>query len=204
MDLNEFWTLIDAARAEARPLNGDTMAAALEHRLVALTPAEVVQFGVHFEHLHAEAYRWDLWAAAYLILGGCSDDSFDYFRSGLISLGRATYEAALANPDSLAAHPMVQAIAADPDLEDDLCMEEVDYAPGAAYEELVGIVDGDGEAFYQAVEAVQGKPEDDGDGDPAGEGWDFDDDAEMARRLPRLAALFPAEGDDSADDLSGS
>lgn len=34
--------------------------------------------------------------------GGCSDDCFDYFRAWLIGRGQATYEAALANPDSLA------------------------------------------------------------------------------------------------------
>ena len=50
----------------------------------------------------AEAYRWDLWAAAYLIQGGCSDDGFEYFCDWLISLGKHRFEAALRNPDSLA------------------------------------------------------------------------------------------------------
>ena len=39
---------------------------------------------------------------AYLINGGCSDDGFAYFRSWLISRGRAAYAAAVRNPDSLA------------------------------------------------------------------------------------------------------
>jgi hypothetical protein len=47
------------------------------------------------------AYRWDLWGAAYIIQGGCSDDAFEYFRSTLISLGRDTFERAVADPDSL-------------------------------------------------------------------------------------------------------
>ena len=50
----------------------------------------------------ADAYTWDLWGAAYLINGGCSDDGFAYFRSWLISRGRAAYEEAVRDPDSLA------------------------------------------------------------------------------------------------------
>jgi hypothetical protein len=53
----------------------------------------------------AESYRWDLWGAAYLINGGCSDDGFDYFRGWLLSQGRAIWQATLADPDSLADHP---------------------------------------------------------------------------------------------------
>jgi len=49
-----------------------------------------------------QAYRWDLWGAAYIIGGGCSDDGFIDFQYGLIAKGREIYESALANPDSLA------------------------------------------------------------------------------------------------------
>ena len=37
--------------------------------------------------VHAVLYRWDMWAAAYLIGGGCSDDGFIDFRAGLIAQG---------------------------------------------------------------------------------------------------------------------
>lgn len=47
--------------------------------------------------------------AAYLINGGRSDDGFDHFRGWLLTQGRATWQAALAEPDSLASHPQVQA-----------------------------------------------------------------------------------------------
>jgi hypothetical protein len=49
-----------------------------------------------------EAYTCDLWGAADVIHGGCSDDGFEYFRCWLVSRGRRVYEAALADPDSLA------------------------------------------------------------------------------------------------------
>ena len=32
----------------------------------------------------AEAYRWDIWAIAFIINGGCSDDGFEYFRGWLV------------------------------------------------------------------------------------------------------------------------
>ena len=50
----------------------------------------------------AQSYRIELWGAAYLLNGGCSDDCFEYFRGWLITQGRAVYEAVLADPDSLA------------------------------------------------------------------------------------------------------
>jgi hypothetical protein len=48
------------------------------------------------------AYSYNLWGAAYVIHGGCGDDTFNDFRSSLISRGRASFERALADPDSLA------------------------------------------------------------------------------------------------------
>ncbi|WP_217498085.1 MULTISPECIES: DUF4240 domain-containing protein [Sphingomonas] len=35
------------------------------------------------------SYRWDLWRAAKVAKGGVSDDGFEYFRTWLISRGRA-------------------------------------------------------------------------------------------------------------------
>jgi hypothetical protein len=49
-----------------------------------------------------DAYRWDLWAAAYVINGGASDDGFEYFLGWLMAQGRTRWEATLADPDSLA------------------------------------------------------------------------------------------------------
>ncbi len=43
----------------------------------------------------------DLWGAAYLVNGGCSDDGFHDFRAWLVGRGRHVYESALKNPDTL-------------------------------------------------------------------------------------------------------
>ena len=42
-----------------------------------------------------QAYSWPLWGAAYVINGGCSDDTFTDFRAALISRGRQAFEAQL-------------------------------------------------------------------------------------------------------------
>jgi len=42
---------------------------------------------VAFRRYLNKAYTWDLWGAAYLINGGCSDDGFEYFRRWLVSRG---------------------------------------------------------------------------------------------------------------------
>jgi hypothetical protein len=91
-----------ACRAQAADL-----VAALGQRSV----SEVLDYDRIHGQLMAESYRWELWGAAYLIGGGgCSDDGFDDFRGWLLGQGRATWQAALADPDSLADHPRSAAV----------------------------------------------------------------------------------------------
>ena len=99
MTRDSFWNLIDASRAsgDINRQGGD-----LERQLGELPIEELVLFHSHFYELFHAAYRADLWGAAYIINGGCSDDGFDYFRAYLIGRGKAAYEAALADPDALA------------------------------------------------------------------------------------------------------
>jgi hypothetical protein len=42
-----------------------------------------------------------MWCAGWIMNGGCSDDSFEYFRLWVISRGREVYENARRDPDSL-------------------------------------------------------------------------------------------------------
>jgi hypothetical protein len=45
------------------------------------------------------AYPWDLWGAAFVINGGCSDDGCERFRARLIMQGRDVFERALDDPE---------------------------------------------------------------------------------------------------------
>lgn len=187
MDVDEFWMLVDDACAEIDATVSDfderydAVVRACENRLVTRTPEEIVEFAIRQWQLRDQAYQWRLWGAAYLIEGGCSDDAFMDFREGVISLGREWYERVLADPDTLADHPAVMGGG-------DVLIgnEDFGYIANNAYERRTGERDGLNVALDAAAEAeplraiVQ----------PAGERWDFDDDHETRRRLPRLSAIF--------------
>ena len=69
-----------------------------------------------------------------MLLGGASDDAFDYFRCWLIGQGREVFEGALHDPDALAE------LLEDFDEEIDGDGEELGYAADEAYEQLTGAV----------------------------------------------------------------
>lgn len=133
MDETEFWELIDGSR-EAAEGDPEEQADLLVERLMGLDPDAVVDFARHFEARYNRAYRWDLWAAAVILLDGASDDAFDYFRCWLIGQGREVFEGALHDPDRLAD------LLPDFDEEEDGDAEDLGYAADEAYERLTGSV----------------------------------------------------------------
>ena len=76
MNREQFWGLIEAAKTAT---GGDCQAQTAQ--LVAPLRHGPVDEILDWDRIHAElrveSYRWDLWGAAYLINGGCSDDGFD-------------------------------------------------------------------------------------------------------------------------------
>ena len=126
--------------------------------------------------IHSQAYRWDLWATAYWLHGGCGDDGFLDFRSCLISLGKGLYLQILEDPDSLADLagrfdiPYMQA-------------EGFQYVASKVYREKTG-------QSIPEREADEGAPP-----EPAGERIDHDDAEVMRRRFPKLVARYPEMGD---------
>jgi hypothetical protein len=126
MTTDDFWLVIEAARHDSH----GTCAAhtdALVKRLTRRSLEDVHSFTRVMDEQLDRAYSWDLWGAAYVINGGCSDDGFEYFRGWLLAMGRDVFEAAHANPESLAG-------VASADCE----CEEFLYAPVRAVEEMTG------------------------------------------------------------------
>jgi hypothetical protein len=187
MDTDEFWNIVETARSnttEDLPFHE-----ALVDLLARRSPQEILRYEERFDALSGAIYRWDVWAAAYLIRGGCSDDSFMDFRAGLIAQGREWYERAAAAPDSLADHPEVIRAAAGVD-DYVLFYEDANYCASDAYERITG----EHEAFYEAWKEYRAdRPASDSTEDEMGEDFDFDDAGEMRRRLPGLALLFLSE-----------
>ncbi len=182
METEDFWQLIQAARS--RTTAEGSFDRTLVETLTARSKREILKYQERFDALHGALYRWDVWAAAYLIGGGCSDDSFTDFRAGVIAEGQAWYERVAANPDSLAEHPLIAA-AAEAGKDHVLFDEEVNYAAADAFGRLTG----DRHDFYEAWDQYRkARPYEQAEQD-MGEDFDFDDE-QMHRRLPRLAALY--------------
>jgi hypothetical protein len=95
-----FWRLIEEAKSTAGD-DIETQAEKLTAFLAQRSADEIVDFAKTFDACMARSYSWDLWAAAYIINGGCSDDGFDYFRGWLIAQGRKVFEDALRDPETL-------------------------------------------------------------------------------------------------------
>jgi len=172
INVEEFWRIVAESRQDFDPGrrdgNMDRQATRLAQLLSASTVGEVIEFDRIFTELFHRAYRWDLWRAAYLIESGCSDDGFTDFRYWLISMGRDVFEAALADPDSLAS------VAAAPGIE--VCaFEEFGSVPASVLEQ---------KGVNMDEHAVAPWPS-----EPVGERWG-EDDSEFASRLPKLWAKF--------------
>lgn len=155
------WAVLDPI---VTPLDGARTVQAFRARLLALPEARVHKIDQEFEKEFSRAYSWRLWGAAYVINGGCSDDCFDYFRGWLVMQGSAVFKAAIRDPDSLADYPY---------LEQPFELEEAVSVTTDAYRE----------AFGTEPDNASVKPN-------LGPSWDFDDQAEMRRRYPKLARKF--------------
>lgn len=101
MTETEFWSLIEASKLESQG-NLDLQVERLQRTLERQSEPEIIDFDQLLHEQMAKSYSRDLWAAAYIINGGCSDDGFDYFRAWLIAQGRDSFENALHDPESLA------------------------------------------------------------------------------------------------------
>lgn len=116
-----------------------------------------------------DAYTSELWGAAYIMNGGCSGDMFEYFRAWLIAQGRATFEAALKDPDTLAKASLTLGEPGNHDFESLL------YAPAEAHEAKTG------KELPRSPRPR--KPE------PSGEQWS-EENGDLERRWPRLWKRF--------------
>jgi hypothetical protein len=174
MDERRFWELIaESQRRAARDPHRQMIQ--LRERLAQLAPDEVLEFGAIFWRLHGVAYRANLWGAASLIGGGCSDDGFDYFRGWLIAQGKAVYETALQDPDSLV----------DLAEEDETELEEMLSVAPDVYHQLTGSDD-----FYRKIPLVGRVDIPDSAMHAWSDGYGNLDPDKARRVYPRLYAKF--------------
>lgn len=175
MRTDDFWAVIARATAD-RPATPGEVAKRAVAELAEHDPEEIVAWGHHLDKVMVASGTEDLWAAANVIHGGCSEEGFDAFRGWLIAHGRDAVARSVKSPDSLADVAVVKAAA----------------ETGAVFEapEVLTIA---AEAYRQATGGElpdEDRPKTRPD---VADLWDFDDEEEMQRRLPKLSALFLAE-----------
>lgn len=137
----------------------------IEKKLNELSPSEIIEFDNIYRSFVNTAYDWKLWAAAYIVNGGCSDDSFMDFRGWLIGQGEEIYTKALSKPDSLSELD---------NLEEDMDWEGYGYLAFTVYEKKTG--------KEMPINSENNQlPE------PRGEEWDED---ELDNLLPKLSEKY--------------
>jgi hypothetical protein len=162
MTIDQFWTIVEKVHhASGGDMN--KKCELLDAELRRLPLDEVRSFHAHFDDRQDLSYTWDLWAAAFIIGGGCSDDAFCDFRSTLISMGRETFERAISDPQSLA----------DMNYDAELAhCEGYQYVPTAVENDLGG-----GQLFMRSRRPSE----------PSGEPWM---EHEVADLFPKLAEKY--------------
>lgn len=100
MERSRFWEIIQKSKDYSNN-DMEVQLVELERILCLFKSEEIISFYRVFQDLMNESYHFDLWAAAYIINDGCTEDEFDYFRGWLISQGETVFTNALADPESL-------------------------------------------------------------------------------------------------------
>ena len=158
----KFWEIVGSVHG-ASGGDMDSKCELIRDTISKLPAHEANAFAAVFDFKMDEAYSWPLWGAAYVINGGCSDDAFMDFRASLISRGRASFERAIADPDSLAG--------------DDFD-EEAWFYEGYQY----AVTNGAKVAFGSVPARATPHPD-----APLGQAWD---EEEVYGLYPKLAAKF--------------
>ncbi|MFI9550392.1 DUF4240 domain-containing protein [Nonomuraea endophytica] len=217
MDVDGFWDVVErsAQKTESRPERLDWLVSYLSR----LPAEEVVDYQEWFTLCANRACTWDMYAVCWTITGFGSSDGFEYFVDWLISLGRDAYEKIAECPDRILELPQVQrlfelsgnyshertSVSQDGTVrltrltrirrqiwpnEDWPEFESFAYVAAKAYERVLG------DDMAHPMDTVRARgiesvfPFMTNLAQPEGEEWDFSDEAEFARRLPRIARHY--------------
>ena len=165
MNQETFWKTIQESK-ESSASKPETQHEKLTAILKTMNKDELLGFARNWYQCHQNAYRWDLWAVAYMVDGGCSDDSFMDFRSWLIGQGKEVYEAIMKDPNAIVNIP-------DSEL---FFYEELGYVANEVYKEVTGE---ELPSFEEMGVALTN--------DPIGEEWDED---ELEELYPEVCKRF--------------
>lgn len=172
-----FWELLETARKKGE--DPEEQLEWLVKHLSRRPIKDIVLFDYFFNKIYRKSYTSNLWAAAYIIMGGCSDDCFDYFRAWLLFLGRETYDKAMEGPEILLPH--LKKLEEEGEVPQ---FEELLFAASQAFEEKTGRDDGDYyDLYHQLTKDEYCDPDLQFD-------WDEDDEEGLKNKYPLLWAAY--------------
>ncbi len=166
-----FWEIIHKSLKNST--NQEEQLEVITNELEKLSISDIIGFKLCFDLLLNKSYTSELWCAAYLMNEGCSDDTFDYFRSWLISRGEKTYYEAVKNPDKL-----IDEVSSDIEIYE---FEDLDYVPNTVFENKteLEIHDYINDDFYKH----NNRPEIEFN-------WEEENDASLQKICPNLFEYF--------------
>jgi hypothetical protein len=165
MDEDEFWGIVAATRPAGASIADQSRE--LRRQLLGRSVAEVLAFHRTLRAVAGRADTRDMGHAAGLLLGGVGSDSFADVRTWLLCHGRATFERALSDPDTMAD------LSYDDDEEDFGYAEQFEYVANDVYAERTGGAPRDLDRLDEAEDPPDPEPY---------------DQAALRARFPRLWA----------------
>ncbi len=168
-----FWELLVTAKKKDDDL--EEQLEWLVSHLSKRSNKDLVLFDTLFNQKYVKSYTSNLWAAAFIIMGGCSDDSFDYFRAWLLYQGKEVYEMAIENPETILPH--LKSVEENEDVPE---LESLLYIASMAYEEKTGL---DDDAFFELFDQLGGIRPDQPD---IVLDWDEDNEEGLSQKFPLL------------------
>lgn len=164
MSEDKFWQLIQVAHDQSCG-DMDRKCESIKAAIKSLSSEDANNFSSTFDDMMDKAYAWSLLGAAYVMHGGCGDDTFTDFRSSLISRGKQSFYNAISDPDSLASD----------DFDDEVWFYEgFQYAVTESVEAVVGTMPLRNKAHPEA---------------PSGTPWE-EGPEELKAKYPNLWAAF--------------
>lgn len=168
-----FWELLEMCKR-----NGEDIDEQMEWLVTHLSKRsvkDIIMFDSIFNQYYRKSYTSSLWAAGYIVMGGCSDDCFDYFRAWALYIGKEEYEAAIENPETLL--PYFKLLEEQDEIPQ---LEELLSVASLAYEEKTGL---DDEEYYKLYTHLAK----DDDVLPELElDWNEEDEEGLSKRFPML------------------
>jgi hypothetical protein len=179
MDHRSFWRIIDDFVSEDK-IDAEYFYAEYAERLAEMSPEELIGFASAMREELNSACTWDMMGAAFLIMGGLTDESFEAFCGWLMAQGSDVFRQAVVHPDSLVEY--LRNYEGGDVFEDD----DILGAPMSAFEEKTGDLD----LFELTANRLM---------QPEGEQWDLEEQGEQQARLPGLYAYFMADDEEDGD-----